>query len=225
MMTLSPATADLIAGALGFLFTVALLSYLIGDNPLYRIALHIFIGVSVGYAALVVVYEVLIPRLVEPLRSGDMTAAALAAMPLALFLFLVLKISPKAAPLGNLSTAYLLGVGTAVAVGGALAGTLVPQVQATWLSILPGAQGGFLNNLILIAGVVCTLAYFQFWVRGRSDDGQPRRGPLMRWLAGAGQAFIVVALGTAYAGMILSGIAVLSERLTGLSEWITTVIR
>lgn len=225
MMTLSPATADLVAGALGFLFTVALLSYVLGDNPLYRAALHIFIGVSVGYATLVVIYEVLVPRLVEPLQSGDATAAALAAMPLALFLFLVLKFSPKAAPLGNVSTAYLLGVGIAVALGGALAGTLVPQVQATWLSILPGAEGGFLNNLILIVGVVSTLAYFQFWVRGRGEEDEPRRGPVVRWLALAGQVFIVTALGSVYAGMILSGIAALSDRLTGISEWITAVIR
>ena len=223
-MTPSPAAMDLVTGALGFFFTIALLSYLIGDNPLYRVALHIFIGVSVGYGALVVIYQVLVPRLLEPLRSGNPSAVAAAAMPLALFLFLVLKLSPRLAPLGNVSTAYLLGVGTAVAVGGALLGTLIPQVQSTWLSILPGAAGGFLNNLLIIAGVVTALLYFQFWQPGRQPGAREPRAGLMRWVAGAGQAFIVIALGAVYGGMILSGIAVFSERLAAVAQWIMGLI-
>ena len=36
------------------LLTLALLSYLIADNPLYRIAVHLFIGLSAGYAVVLV---------------------------------------------------------------------------------------------------------------------------------------------------------------------------
>ena len=38
-------------------------SYLIGDNPLFRIAVYLFIGVSSGYAATVVWHHVLVPKL------------------------------------------------------------------------------------------------------------------------------------------------------------------
>ncbi|HLV43781.1 MAG TPA: hypothetical protein VKY39_02415 [Aggregatilineales bacterium] len=223
-MTLSPETADLIAGALGFLFTVALLSYLIGDNPLYRTALHIFIGVSVGYAALVLIQQVLVPRLAEPFGSSDPQVLALAAMPLALFGFLALKFSPRMAPFGNVSTAFLLGVGTALAVTGALAGTLAPQIESTWLSILPGAPGGFLNNALIIGGTVLTLLGFQFWLLGRqpAESGEPRG--VMAWLARGGRVFVVVALATVYGGMILSGLVVFQERLTAVVEWLTGLI-
>ena len=34
----------------GFIFTVLILSYLLGDNPLFRVGIHLFIGISVGYA-------------------------------------------------------------------------------------------------------------------------------------------------------------------------------
>lgn len=222
-MILSPETADLVAGVLGFLFTVALLSYLIGDNPLYRVALHIFIGVSVGYGTLVVFYQIILPRLVEPLQSGSPTAMGFALMPLALFLFLALKLSPRTARLGNVSTAFLLGVGAAVAVGGAVFGTLIPQIQATWLSILPGAAGGFLNNLIVIVGTVTALLTFQFWWFGR--EGAENRLPAvaMKWLSSVGQVFIVVALGTVYGGLILSGIAVFGERLSFIAQWLTAL--
>ncbi len=224
-LILSPGQADLITGALSFFFTVALLSYLIGDNPLYRLALHLFIGVGVGYATLVVIYQVLVPRLVVPLSSGNISIVALATVPLVLFIFLVFKLSPRTTPLGNIAVAYLLGVGTAVAVAGALKGTLLPQVQASWLSLMPDGTAGFLNNAIILVGAITTLLTFQFWLRGRTPAGEARRVAPMVILANIGQGFLAVTLGVVYAGMILSGIAVFSERLATLSGWVASLIR
>ena len=42
---------DLITGVISFLFTILIFSYLLGDNPLFRIASYIFVGVSAGYVA------------------------------------------------------------------------------------------------------------------------------------------------------------------------------
>ena len=58
---------DLVAGILGFIFTLLIFSYLIGDNPLFRVAIYIFIGVSSGYIAAVALWQVIIPRLLYPL--------------------------------------------------------------------------------------------------------------------------------------------------------------
>jgi hypothetical protein len=225
MFSLSPAQYDLIGGALAFFFTVALLSYLIGDNPLYRIALHLFVGVAAGYGVLVVVFQVLRPRLIRPLLSGDLTIIALASVPLLLFILLILKVSPRTASLGNLSIAYLIGVGTAVALGGAVTGTLIPQVRSTWLSVMPGGGLGFLSNALIALGAIAALLYFQFWLRGRSPGGDAERTPLMRVAAQVGQGFIVITLAAIYGGMILSGIAIFSERLTWLVGWASGIMR
>lgn len=224
-MTLTASQAELLTGLLGFLFTVALLSYLLGDNPLYRLALHAFVGVAVGYIALVTIYQVLAPRLIAPLMSREVRVMTLASVPLLLFIFLVLKLSPRTAALGNISTAYLIGVGTAVAVGGAVTGTLIPLLRTTWLSLLPEWSGSFINHGIIVIGTATTLLYFQFWVRGRADGGEAQRTALMRALAGIGQFFLVVALATVYGGMILSGIAALSERMTAVLNWVTSFLR
>jgi hypothetical protein len=224
-LTLTPEQADLLGGALGFFFTVALLSYLVGDNPLYRVALHLFVGVSIGYGALVVLFQVLRPRLFVPLTSGDAIPALLAGVPLVLFIFLVLKISPRTAALGNVSIAYMVGVGAAVAVGGGVTGTLIPQVQATWLSIFPGANFTFINNAIIAAGTIFTLLYFQFWLRKRTTTGAAGRGVILRWAGEIGQGFMVLTLGAIYGGMILSGIAVFSERLIVVRLWLTSLMQ
>ena len=43
--------ADWIGALFGFILTLVVFSYLIGDNPVFRLTLHLFIGVSAGFAA------------------------------------------------------------------------------------------------------------------------------------------------------------------------------
>ena len=62
---------DQIAGVLSFLFTLLIFSYLIGDNPLFRIAVYIFVGVSSGYIAAMAWWQVIWPRLGYPLIFGS----------------------------------------------------------------------------------------------------------------------------------------------------------
>lgn len=224
-MTITPETTGPVGAALGFFFTLALLSYLLGDNPLYRIALHIFIGVAVGWALLIVIDHVLIPRLIVPLQSDSDAEKLFTLIPLLLFVFLVLKISPKLSALGNISIAYMVGVGAGVAVGGAVTGTLLPQIASTWLSLNPIEFDDFwLDNLVIVVGTITTLLYFQFWLQAR-PDGMPERVTPMRILAGVGQGFVTVTLGVIYGGMILSGIAVLSQQVAMVWAFISQFMR
>jgi hypothetical protein len=224
-MILSLTQADLIGGALGFAFTIALLSYLIGDNPLYRVALHLFVGVAAGYAGLVVIYQVLTPHLIAPMADGNLQpeTLALVAVPLILFGFLILKMGPRTAAVGNISTAYLIGVGVAVAVGGAITGTLFPQISMAW-SASYATPNLLLNRLVIVVGTVTTLLTFQFWLRGETATGGAERAAPMRVLADIGQGFLVVTLGAIYGGMILSGMAVFSQRVTTLYGWVQGLI-
>lgn len=223
-MSLAIPQAELLGGLLSFLFTVALLSYIFGDNPVYRLALHTFIGVSIGYVSLVVIYEVLIPRLITPLLARPVTVNSLVVVPLFLFIFLVLKLNPRLSPLGNISVAFLLGVGIALAIGGAVTGTLFPQIEATWLSVLPDSRGVFLDNIIIVIGTVATLLYFQFWMRENKRRGTPERSMPVRLISEIGQGFVVITLGTIYGGMILSSIAIMSDRIAGITGWIGSLI-
>jgi hypothetical protein len=107
------------------------LSYLIGDNPLFRIAIYIFVGVSAGYVAIVAWWQVLWPDVVVPVFSGSPTQKALLAVPILLSGLLLMKASPPLSRLGMPAMGLLVGVGAAVAVGGAVNGTLLPQLGAT----------------------------------------------------------------------------------------------
>ena len=194
-------TADLIGAILGFIFTLLVFSYVIGDNPLFRFTIHIFIGVAAGFATIMAVNNVLLPRLILPLFEGTPTERVLALVPLVLGGLLLTKISPRWSRLGNLPVAFLVGVGAAAAVGGAVIGTLFPQVYAsinlldlqTAVAIDTGLGLKLVNAVIILIGTLATLAYFHF---GISSRAQPP-SQVQMWLTSSGQVgqvFIAVTL-------------------------------
>jgi hypothetical protein len=141
---------------------------------------------------------------------------------------LLLKLANTQSALGRLPVAYLVGLGAAVAVGGAVTGTLFPQTAAAFVSMLPapGASGdlvGLLEQpvsaLVLLLGTVSTLMFF--WYGGRSLAGGRTDQPvLVKPLARVGQVFIGTALGVLYAGVLVASLAYLAERLGVLWEFI-----
>ena len=46
---MTPETLDRVATIAGAVLTILIFSYLLGDNFLYRIAIHIFIGAAAAY--------------------------------------------------------------------------------------------------------------------------------------------------------------------------------
>src|SRR5512142_968310 len=104
-------SADLIAGVIAFLFTIMVLSYLIGDNPLFRIAIYIFVGVSSGYVAVVAWWQVLWPDLLMPLINGPASQKILLVIPLFLGALLLMKAWPSLTRLGMPAMGMLAGVG------------------------------------------------------------------------------------------------------------------
>ncbi|MBN1287987.1 MAG: hypothetical protein JXB47_21495 [Anaerolineae bacterium] len=201
---------DFVAGVISFVLTLMVLSYLIGDNPLYRIAVSLFVGASAGFIAMTVT-EWLWNYWVKSVILGPETGPAqrlLGVMPLVFGLTLLFKFSRRMAKLGNLTVAYLVGVGTAVALVGIITGTLLPQVRAAGDVTGVGTDAGqWVNGLIMAVGTICTLLYFQFVARRRPDGEMVRPLPL-RIAALVGQGFIVVALAALYAGAIVAGLSV-----------------
>ncbi len=215
--------------------TVMVLSYLIGDNPLFRIAMHAFVGVAAGYAGALALRNVLLPGLVAPLASAGISAVTnvhlilTVVIPWLLIGLLVFKLSAKTARLGSISAAFLVGVGAAVVVGGAITGTLIPQSAAAMSSFNPSVvtpQTGetglerLVNVGIMLLGTLSTLAYFRF-AAGKAGVAEPNRG-LIDWVGhGAtfvGRLFIAVTFAVMYAGAVATSVIVLAERVQFLRD-------
>ena len=59
-------TIDVVGAWLGIFLTFAILSFLYKDNPFYKLAEHLFVGVSLGYVVTQQYYNTLRPKLVLP---------------------------------------------------------------------------------------------------------------------------------------------------------------
>lgn len=214
---------DLTWTLVGFILTLLVFSYLFGDNFLFRIASYIFVGISAGYVAVVVIYQVLLPRLITPLIQGSMLERLLLIAPLIMAALLLMKISTQLAPLGKLPMAFLVGVGAAVTIGGAIFGTLLGQIGGAArpfnLAETGRGAGGLLEGLLILIGTVGTLAFFQFGASSRS--GQPSaRSPLVESLSVVGQVFIGITLGAMFAGVYAASLTAMMDRI----QFILTVI-
>jgi hypothetical protein len=213
---------ELISAIVGLLLTLMVFSYLIGDNPLFRVAVYLFIGVASGYAATSVWNYVLLPRLSQALVGLN----PLAFLPLIFALSLLAKLSPRISWIGSFAMAVLVGVGAAAALGGALIGTLLPQAQAAidGFDILSAANVGqvasrLLGGVIMLAGTVFTLASFHFSA-GRAADGAPARNRIIEGIAWVGRIFIAITFGALFAGVYMSALTALIERLSFILSFI-----
>ncbi len=219
---------DFIGLALGFLLTILIFSYLIGDNPFFRLAVHIFIGVSAAYVALITINNVLIPRLILPVINGTQGERLLSLLLIIPSVFILFKATPlhKA---GNWSVAILVGIGAAAAIGGAITGTLFPQILGTINSVDPSAYAistsrwdQAINGFIIVVGTVTTLIYFHFGTR--EQPGQVnKRLPIIEKISIIGKVFLAITFGALYAGVYLSSLAALVERITFLWEFLNNI--
>ena len=204
------------------ILTFMVWSYLLGDNPAFRIAEHLFVGIAVGYAVLVAWFSVMQPALFGAVAPQS---PALAAVPLVLCLLLMAKVRPAWSGVGNIAVAFLVGVGAALAVGGALFGTLGPQVAATAsLSLDPADYGDtqpalaspFLwQNLAVLVGTIGTFFYFTFNTQPQGPLGGFRE-TFTRFWSGIGRWVIMMMLGALFANTVTSRIALLIGRVQWL---------
>jgi len=213
--------STVIGPILGALLTFMILSYLLlGDNPFYRLAVHLFIGTLVGYSFGIVLRDIVIGMAIVQLGAEPLAVI----VPVVLGILLILKGFPKHAHIGNLSIAYLVGVGTAVALSGALKGTLVPQVSAAGRALSTASSASFrlglLDGLLMVVGTVCTLMAFNFTARQRQGLAG-LWGRLIGFLAWVGRGFLIVALGVAFAGVLTAALSIFIGRVQYLIEVFT----
>jgi hypothetical protein len=231
---------DLIGDVFAVAFTIMVLLYAFGDNPLFRLAIHIFIGVAAGYAGGVAFHSVIGPHLFDPLFSLLDPAPQVDVVYLLIRIFLVLlllaKISPRTAVLGNPATAFLVGIGAAVAIGGAVQGTIFPLIMSSanffqptlfWAALGSGnlvdATEYILFGVLALVGTVSTLVYFHFGARGLPNQ-TPKRSPIIRGIAWVGQLFISITFGVLFASVYVSALTALVERMDFLWKFLIGTI-
>ena len=214
---------EAISAIIGLVLSLLIFSYLIGDNPLFRSAIYLFIGVASGYAAVVIWHQVLLPKLFQPLLSANPNLLLPVVVPLGLSVSLLAKLSPRISWLGSFAMAMLVGVGAATALSGAVIGTLIPQSRAAMDAFSSLTVGRLLQGVVMLAGTALTLAYFQFSAT-RAVDGSVKRNVIFEFLAWIGRIFIAITFGVLFAGVYMAALSAMIERISSIINFVKSLL-
>ena len=194
---------------IAIIVTIMVLSRIAGNNPVFRVAQYLFVGISLGLAFVVAYHQVLRPA-ASTLMSGGSNGIILYGIPLFLGILLLPRITRRQefSWLANITLALVFGVGAALAVGGAITGTLAPQILDTSNRSLAGTPLQIAGTLVLVIGTVITLSAFYYTVPPESP-----RSRIVVLAATAGHWLLMIAFGFFFASAVQSYMSALTERL------------
>lgn len=174
------------------LLTLAILSFLYRDNPVYRMAESLLIGVAIGYFLVITWTNTLMDLLFVPLFADGRLAMII---PFALGLLMFGRFHRKSAPLSRLAIAVLIGSGAGVAIPVMLEARTLRQMSATVIPMFTEAGGFEISALVVLLGVLSTLSYFYF---SREHKGA------LGGSAKIGIYFLMVFFGTTFGYTVMS---------------------
>jgi hypothetical protein len=209
-------------------FTLAIFSFLWKDNPFYKLAESIVVGVSAGYWMVVGFWEVIVPNLLGKLLPGLVKAWAMPGLvaetewhylvPLSLGVMLLWRLSPRGAWISRWPMAFIIGVFCGLRLISFLHADFLSQIRNSIQPVIAlDAGGGFLfwdtiRSLLLVTGVLASLVYFFFSIEHKGFVGKTARYGI--WV-------LMVTFGAAFGYTVMGRIALLAIRLEFLfDDWL-----
>jgi hypothetical protein len=207
------------------LLTLCIFSFLYRDNPLYKFAEHLFVGVSAGYYMVLNFWNVIVTNLQDPLArafGGDLAGGAwapslgdyrgLLVIPGLLGLLLFSRLHPKTEWLSRFSLALILGVFAGLKTTGYAQGDLVEQIGASLQPLWTGNLASDASAIVFTVGLVTSLLFFFY-----SKEHKGALGLSSKF----GIAFLMVSFGAGYGYTVMSRVSLLIGRFQFLlEEWL-----
>jgi hypothetical protein len=215
--------------------TLCIFSFLYRDNPFYKFAEHLFVGVSAGYYIVLNFWTVIVPNLIEPLTRNLMSRELWSAaawrpdrpgmfaaelgdyrgwllVPGILGLLLFTRLFGRIGWLSRWSLALIIGVYAGIKTTGFAQGDFVAQVQGSLQPIWTGEIGTSLNATIFTVGLITSLLFFFYSREHRGALGVSSR---------LGVFFLMVSFGAGYGYTVMSRISLLIGRFQFLlDDWL-----
>lgn len=199
--------------------TLFIFSFLYKDNPLFKLAEHLYVGVSVGYTIVKAYDTVIVHLIIKPIfEQGEIALL----IPVAIGLLMLTRYIPKAAWMSRYAFAFIVGLGSGLAIPRTISSFILKQVEDTVRPLLSQAGDGVtfsmnllnpasnLNAIIILIGVSSVLFYFFFSIE-HSGPGKV--------VARTGIVFLMIAFGAAFGYTVMARMSLLIGRLTDLIEF------
>ena len=190
--------------------TLFIYSFLYKDNPFFKLAEHLYVGVSMGYTIVRIYYDTMVKSLYQPMVSEGKWWLV---MPALLGLLMLARFFPKITWLSRWSFAFVVGFGSGVVIPRVISSYILQQVQGTLLPLAAVGERGFrfglaqLNTVLILVGVVTVLFYFFFSIEHRGA---------IRVAARVGIYFLMISFGAAFGYTVMARMSLLIGRFDDL---------
>ncbi|MDP6778317.1 MAG: hypothetical protein QGI83_16295 [Candidatus Latescibacteria bacterium] len=193
--------------------TLALYSFLYQDNPLFKLAEHVYVGIAAGYTFGQIWYPTLYGEIVGPLlgagpdpRGMDWWLIA----PTLLGILMLTRFSRRIGWLSRIAFAFVVGLGAGLTIPRFISANILAQVRPSLSPITWSMEG--LGLVVILAGVVSVLIYFFFSVEHTGPVGVVSR---------VGIWFLMVSFGASFGYTIMGRLSLLIGRVGFLlEEWL-----
>ncbi|HIA79238.1 MAG TPA: hypothetical protein EYO45_05760 [Candidatus Marinimicrobia bacterium] len=210
------------------LFTLFILSFLYKDNPLYKIAESVVVGVSAAYWMVVGFWTTIVPNLLGKLSPGWIKSWAMPGLkteaeliyliPLVMGVMLLWRLAPKGSWISRWPLAFIIGTTAGIRLIGFLHADFLGQIRNTIMSlVVTTPDTGFdfwdsMKNVVVVIGVLSTIVYFFFSIEHKGYVGK---------IAKLGIWFMMITFGAAFGYTVMGRIALLAIRIEFLlNDWL-----
>ena len=191
---------------LAALLTLAVFSFLFGDNPIYKFAERLWVGVSTGYWTMLLYHQGFRDKVLLPIFERGQIYYLI---PVVLGILMWFRLSPKLGYLSRYALAFYVGISTGIYIPLAFRTAIFLQVEAT-VRPLEATWAGINFGLALI-GVICSLIYFFF--------SKPHEGAF-GVLSKTGIYTLMIGFGAGFGLTVMGRVALLVQRVLFLRDYV-----
>lgn len=185
------------------LLTFCIYSFLYRDNPFYKFAEHLLVGVSLGYAVAIYWHDGIMRRVYNPLVIQHNYWVIIPAI---LGLLMFARFTKRWGWFSRWPIAFYVGAGAGMGVPLSFQTYIFEHIQGTIPTVIT------FSSFVMVVGVVATLVYFFFSAEHKGTLGKT---------AGVGIYFIMTAFGAAFGYTVMARISLLIGRLQFLlHDWL-----
>jgi len=189
--------------------TLAIFSFLLGDNPVYKFAERFWVGISTGYWTMLLYHQGFHDKVIVPIFVDHRFVYFI---PVLLGLTMWLRLFPKLSWISRFAMAFYIGISTGIFIPLALKTSVFLQVEG---SIRPlEASGAGFNYLLVLIGLLCSLAYFFF---SRAHTG------IFGGMSKVGIYTLMIGFGAGFALTVMGRVALLVQRVIFLKGYFTNL--
>ncbi len=208
--------------------TLMVFSFLFRDNPLYKIAEHIFVGVSAAYWMVIGFWTTFWPQVVVKLVPAAARVARpdatpgepdyTALIPLGLGLLMLSRLVPRWSWIGRWPTAFVIGTTAGYGLVRYIRSDFIFQIRATvGHGLAPTADGRWLwqESLAAVMILIGTLSGLVYFINTRRNTGT------VGGVARLGLVFMLVTFGASFGSAVMARVALLIGRFQDLlGNWL-----